>query len=86
MLLFANKKLGQNFLVAKDIAKRIVDYADPEGKTVLEVGPGPGILTRFLVEKNPKRLILCEVDRFYYNLLRKEFEDYKNVEVLNEDI
>jgi 16S rRNA (adenine1518-N6/adenine1519-N6)-dimethyltransferase len=86
MLLFANKKLGQNFLVAKDVAKRIVDYVDPKGKTVLEIGPGPGILTRFLVEKNPKRLILCEVDRFYYNLLRKEFEDYKNVEVLNEDI
>jgi len=57
MLLFANKKLGQNFLVAKDVAKRIVDYADSESKIVLEIGPGPGILTRFLVEKDPKSLL-----------------------------
>ncbi len=86
MPLFANKKFGQNFLISKDIAKKIVDYADPKDKVVLEVGPGLGILTKFLVEKNPKRLILCEIDRFYYNLLRKEFENYKNVEVLNENI
>ncbi len=86
MLLFANKKLGQNFLVSKDIAKKIVEYSDPENKIVLEIGPGPGILTKYLVEKNPKKLILCEIDTFYYNLLRKEYENYDNVEVINKDI
>ena len=86
MVLFANKKLGQNFLMAKNIAKKIVDFADVKGKVVLEIGPGPGILTKYIVENEPKKLILCEIDTFYYNLLRKEYENYDNVTVINSDV
>ena len=58
------KNLGQHFLVDLNIAKRIADTVDEPYPTlpVLEVGPGMGVMTQFLVEK-PRLLKVVEIDR-----------------------
>lgn len=60
----ADKKLGQHFLTDPNILGRIVDSAgDLGGRAVVEVGPGPGGLTRFILRAAPKRLTVIEQDR-----------------------
>lgn len=62
-MLRAKKSLGQNFLSDPQILKRIVDAAGIlEGRTVIEVGAGPGGLTRQLINYPLKHLILIEQD------------------------
>ena len=59
----AKKSLGQNFILDPTIAHRIVSYAgDIEHCTVIEIGPGLGILTECILSKNPKRFIAIEKD------------------------
>ena len=56
------RKLGQHFLVDESVARFIVESAGVGGKTVLEVGPGKGIITRLLAEK-AERVVAVEKDR-----------------------
>lgn len=67
------KKLGQHFLIDLDIAKRIADTVDsyPDAP-VLEVGPGMGVMTQFLVDK-PRELKVVEIDRESVAYLNKHF-------------
>ena len=59
----ADKRLGQHFLLDLNLLNRIVTLAgDLEGKTVLEVGPGPGGLTRALLSTGAERVIAIETD------------------------
>lgn len=61
--LWANKKLGQNFLLDMNITDRIVRVAgDVTDSTVLEIGPGPGGLTRSILKAGAKKLIAVEKD------------------------
>jgi len=51
------KSLGQHFLIAPDVARRMAEALDPNGpKDVLEVGPGKGAVTRFLIGPHPQAL------------------------------
>jgi 16S rRNA (adenine1518-N6/adenine1519-N6)-dimethyltransferase len=69
------RKRGQNFLIDGRVAKREVEYACIEGnETVLEIGPGKGILTRFLLEK--ARVIAIERDELLYYWLARAFRDF----------
>lgn len=71
----AKKALGQNFLVDDAVIERIVDEGIPEGDfPVVEIGPGPGGLTRVLADK-AKRLWAIEVDLEKIKLLQKEFAE-----------
>jgi 16S rRNA (adenine1518-N6/adenine1519-N6)-dimethyltransferase len=67
----ARKALGQHFLFDPSILKRAANAAgSPKGRTVIEVGPGPGGLTRAILNENPARLIAVETDpRFSEALL-----------------
>lgn len=57
------KKLGQNFLMDQSITDHIVNYScDLTGKTVLEIGPGPGLLTRSLLYSKAKKIFAIERD------------------------
>ncbi|KAL9656422.1 hypothetical protein ABK040_005187 [Willaertia magna] len=59
----ASKELSQNFLLNLHVTDRIIKHCDNiENKTVIEIGPGPGSLTRSILQKNPKRLIVVEKD------------------------
>ena len=57
----AKKSLGQNFLTDKNIAKKIINQIPIRNKIILEVGPGYGFLTDFILEEKPKNLIISNV-------------------------
>ena len=56
----AKKSLGQNFLIDKKILQTITSVTDLENKTVLEIGPGTGNLTAYILKKNPKKFFVIE--------------------------
>jgi len=67
------KYLGQHFLTDPSIAGRIVDALQvPSGDTVLEIGPGTGVLTESLLEKNI-RLVLVEIDHESVDHLKQKW-------------
>jgi 16S rRNA (adenine1518-N6/adenine1519-N6)-dimethyltransferase len=79
-------KLGQHFLAGEDIAARIVDtLGDVSQSTVLEIGPGRGILTSLLARRT-RRLIAVELDRVLAAQLRLKFSMARNVEIIEGDI
>ena len=61
--LSANKALGQNYLLDLNLTGKIAALAgDFAGTTVIEIGPGPGGLTRSLLARNPSKVISIEID------------------------
>src|SRR5690606_38927304 len=69
------KSLGQNFLIDRNLGRKLVDEAGVgEGDTVLEVGPGAGALTELLLERGC-RVVACEMDDGLAVLLRDRFLD-----------
>ncbi|HDO19486.1 MAG TPA: ribosomal RNA small subunit methyltransferase A [Thermoplasmatales archaeon] len=78
------RKWGQHLLINSAIAEREVDYAGiGSNDTVLEVGPGKGVLTKLLSER-AKRVIAIEIDRKFVDYLRNL--DLKNVEIIHADV
>jgi 16S rRNA (adenine1518-N6/adenine1519-N6)-dimethyltransferase len=78
------KKLGQNFLTDINIAEREIEYCDINRKdTVLEIGPGTGILTKIL-SKKASSVIAVEIDKVLIKNLRNFLPD--NVLLINDDI
>jgi 16S rRNA (adenine1518-N6/adenine1519-N6)-dimethyltransferase len=59
----AKKHLGQHFLKDESIAARIADSLSPSAKQVLEVGPGTGVLTKYLLKQNFEKFVAVEIDR-----------------------
>jgi len=79
-------KLGQHFLASESFAAQIVDaLGDVSQNTVLEIGPGRGVLTSLLA-KRARRLIAVELDRVLAAQLRLKFGMFSNVEVIEADI
>jgi 16S rRNA (adenine1518-N6/adenine1519-N6)-dimethyltransferase len=67
----ANKSLGQNFLVNHSLTRKIIALSgDLTNKTILEVGPGPGCLTKAILEEKIKKLILIEKDPSFFAFLK----------------
>ena len=58
----AKKSLGQNFLIDKNIIEKITSTVDINNKNILEIGPGTGNLTSFLLKKKPKKFYVIEKD------------------------
>ena len=80
------KSLGQNFLIDKNILKKISNLEIIKNKNILEIGPGTGNLTTFIIEKKPANVILIEKDRFLFNDLKKKLIKKNNVTIFNDDI
>ena len=78
------KSLGQNFLIDKNIFKKILSCADIRNKSILEVGPGTGNLTDEIIKNEPKELILIEKDTFLLELLKKKYSN--KIIFINDDI
>jgi len=83
-LIKAKKSLGQNFLIDKNILKKITNISIIKNKTILEVGPGTGNLTSFILQNNPKKLIAIEKDDSLAKDLKNNFKD--KITLINEDI
>ena len=85
MKLKPNKKLGQNFLIDKNIIKKIADSVPVNNEIeILEIGAGTGNLTEFLIAKRPKKIYLVEKDKNLFKVLKSKFKD--EIEIFNEDI
>ena len=80
----AKKSLGQNFLIDRNIIKKIVTYTKIENRTILEVGPGTGNLTSFILKQNPKKFIVIEKDNNCAAHLKDIFKD--KINIINKDI
>ena len=78
------KSLGQNFLIDRDILNLIVSTCDVANKEILEIGPGTGNLTTYILKKKPKKLYVIEKDDELAILLREKFE--KEAIIINNDI
>ena len=70
----AKKNLGQNFLIDEKILKKITDIIEIKDKTILEVGPGTGNLSSFILKKNPKKFFVVEKDHRLISSLQKNFK------------
>ena len=82
----ANKSLGQNFLISNEVVEKIINASDiKENDMVIEIGPGLGTLTKFLLQK-AKKVLCVELDKKMIKILNDRFSDYNNFELINEDI
>ena len=66
------KSLGQNFLIDKNIIKKIIDLVEIKDKNIIEIGPGKGALTYEIIKKKPKSLLLIEKDNVLANNLKEK--------------
>ncbi|MEK7540790.1 MAG: 16S rRNA (adenine(1518)-N(6)/adenine(1519)-N(6))-dimethyltransferase RsmA [Patescibacteria group bacterium] len=81
-----SKAMGQNFLINKTALEKIIKAADLGAEDiVLEIGPGIGTLTQELA-KNVKKVIAVEKDKYMCQILKETLKDYKNIEIINDDI
>ncbi len=82
----ANKNLGQNFLISEEVVKTIVNSSEiSKEDLVIEIGPGLGTLTKYLLEQAGK-VICIELDNKMINILKDRFILYDNFEIINEDV
>ena len=78
------KSLGQNFLTDRNILEKIIGITQIKKNTILEIGPGTGNLTSFILKNNPKKVFLVEKDENLVLFLKKEFGN--KVTIINDDI
>lgn len=71
------KHLGQHFLKDQNIARKIVDSLSADTSTIIEIGPGTGVLTKFLFEKKDRKVVLIEIDRESHEFLISHYPDHK---------
>ena len=84
MYIKAKKSLGQNFLIDREVLEKIVSITDIANKEVLEIGPGSGNLTTYILKQKPKKLYVVEKDDELATLLKDKFDT--EIEIINDDI
>ena len=80
----AKKSLGQNFLTDRNILETIVNVTTIKNKNILEVGPGTGNLTSFILKNEPNKMFVIEKDDNLVKNLEKSFED--QLTIINDDV
>ena len=84
--LYAKKGFGQNFLVDDSVLEKIVDAGNlSSSDTVIEIGPGIGNLTEYLLNRAGK-VIAFEIDKDMVNILCDRFANQDNFELVNQDV
>ena len=84
MFIKPKKSLGQNFLIDRSVLQQIVDTVEITNKKVLEIGPGSGNLTTFILKKNPKKIYVIEKDNELALLLKDKFNN--EITIINDDV
>ena len=80
----AKKSLGQNFLIDQNVIDKIINLIDIKNKSILEIGPGTGNLTKNIIKKNPKKILLVEKDSRFLELLNKDSNPI--IKIINQDV
>tara|TARA_Y100000768_G_scaffold1291_1_gene1025 strand:- start:100 stop:885 length:786 start_codon:yes stop_codon:yes gene_type:complete len=83
-LIKAKKSLGQNFLVDHDILEMITNTINIKNKNVLEIGPGTGNLTNYILKKKPGKVLVIEKDNKLAEALRNKYSN--NLQIINDDV
>lgn len=82
----AKKSLGQNFILDKNFTDKIAKLAgDISNKEILEIGPGPGSLTRSILDQKPQKLISIERDQRCITALEEIKSHYPTLNIIEED-
>ena len=82
----SKKSLGQNFLIEKNIVKKIINLSNIQNRHVIEIGPGNGELTDEIINNKPKSITLIEKDFDLSKKLRKKYSENKNLIIFNNDV
>ena len=82
----AKKSLSQNFIIDKNICKKIVKQTNINNKIVIEIGPGYGFLTDILLINNPKQILLIEKDYKLVLFLKQKYKNNNKIKILNNDV
>lgn len=81
----SKRRFGQNFLVDRHVIDRIITAVNPSpAETIIEIGPGRGVLTSGLIEK-AGRVVAIEFDRDLVPPLREKFSDAANLQLIEAD-
>ena len=75
----AKKSLGQNFLIDKNIIKKIVTLTKIKGRNIIEIGPGKGALTDEILIHQPKTFSLIEKDANLAQQLKLKYSSRKKI-------
>jgi 16S rRNA (adenine1518-N6/adenine1519-N6)-dimethyltransferase len=84
MFIKPKKSLGQNFLTDRNVLEQIVSTVEIANKEVLEIGPGSGNLTSFILKKKPHKIYVIEKDDHLALLLKDKFSN--EIKVINDDV
>tara|TARA_B100001057_G_scaffold489317_1_gene575350 strand:- start:285 stop:1073 length:789 start_codon:yes stop_codon:yes gene_type:complete len=80
----AKKSLGQNFLIDEYILDKITKVTEIKDQIILEIGPGTGNLTNFILKNKPKKIFVIEKDERLVSLLSEKFGN--KISIINKDI
>ena len=80
-MLTPKKSLGQNFLIDRNIIKKIANLTNIKNQRILEIGPGTGNLTEEIANRKPKKMIVIEKDEILSNKIKTKFIKNKNIVV-----
>ena len=80
------KKFGQNFLIDKNILLKIINLIDRNNLDILEIGPGNGKLTDYIILKKPRKLKLIEIDAELAEHLVIKYSKFNYIKIVNANI
>ena len=81
----AKRSLGQNFLIDKNILKKIVETGNiSKEDNILEIGPGSGNLTEYIIKSKPRNIIVVEKDIELIKILESKFKE--DIKIINNDV
>ena len=80
------KKYGQKYLIEKNIIKKISNLIPKKSSNIIEIGPGDGRLTEYILNLEPNELRLIEIDADLIPILHSKFNKFKNVKIINDNM
>jgi len=80
------KKYGQNFLIDKNIIRKICSLIPEKYLNIIEIGPGDGRLTDYILKYDPQELNLIEIDKDLIPILNSKFLYNDKIKIVNENI
>ena len=83
---YPKKALGQNFIHDKNFLLKLNKFIDSNAQSIIiEIGPGKGALTEFLLNKKYKEIFLIEKDNKLASLLKDKYKFKSNLTIINDD-